>query len=297
MQKAIMGPDTDLSYFKNRFAKIKEETVDSRGKPYSYNSIAKALLEKKLLSQYREMDLSDEKQFTLAQDNIKHKVTIHAKEETADNISGEYLLAYSELFRCSVEYLLGLTYVPCQDKETRHTCEKTHLSPEAITKLMEAPLVDGYPSPVHKCWSALIESDLFETFLYDFAMAMSAYEKYISVTTGVQILEEAIRNATNSPIAADLMGIRVKGLENEIEERYAAYHGILYRVTNKMMSVLEELMFSEEQIGEIRKKAEMDWIQLRDQFLTADEQVEAQPPSRAGKPIKFTPLNPVNHKP
>ncbi|MBQ9030720.1 MAG: hypothetical protein IJ106_04615 [Parasporobacterium sp.] len=125
-------------------------------------------------------------------DAIARTVQRHFDSEAATEIPGNYMLAYSILFDCSMDYLYGKIEDKCPNVEVLNISNKTGLSVKAVKRLMSSeeiciedflqtvynygllddpkcgtydPELDDFfletYAPISTFWSELIESDLF----------------------------------------------------------------------------------------------------------------------------------------
>ena len=123
---------------------------------------------------------------------IARRVQEHFTYENAYDVPGNYMMAYSVLFDCSMDYLYGKVDEPCPNVQVLDISEKTGLSVEAVKRLMSNeeicmedylqainnyglwdgsdmgeydPELDDYfvntYASVTKFWSDLIESEMF----------------------------------------------------------------------------------------------------------------------------------------
>ena len=70
-------------------------------------------------------------------ESITRSVQTHMDREQAYEIDGKYLLAYSILFDCSMDYLYGLIDEEYPNMEVKDICKKTGLSSQSVKHLME----------------------------------------------------------------------------------------------------------------------------------------------------------------
>lgn len=149
--------------------------------------------------------------------SIARRVQDHINLENGYDVQGNYMLAYSTLFNCSLDYLYGKIEVKSPDATIADISEKTGLSATAITKLMKKDEVcieeyletlnkyglletmpaDGWDEEddggyyesyfsVSKFWSDLIESKLFSELPEDwYRMACAKYTH-----DGIKVVEE-----------------------------------------------------------------------------------------------------------
>ncbi len=102
------------------------------------------------------------------------------EDKEANEIPSNYMLAYSILFHCSLDYLYGMIDNPAPNAEIRDISEKTGLSPKAVENLCAKSEIylEGFiyqnthnlysqgfdpeaPLGVSKFWSDLLESKMF----------------------------------------------------------------------------------------------------------------------------------------
>lgn len=138
---------------------------------------------------------------------ISRTVQRHFDYEEATDVPGNYMMAYSVLFDCSLDYLYGKIDVKSPNAEVLDISKKTGLSVEAVKKLMQNDeicieeylqavnnygLLDGsdagtYDPELDDCffntyasitdfWSKLIESEVFKQLPEDwYRMACALY--------------------------------------------------------------------------------------------------------------------------
>ena len=125
-------------------------------------------------------------------ESIARTVQRHCDYESPTSVQGGYMLAYSVLFDCSMDYLYGKIEEKCPNVETLGISKKTGLSVDAVKKLEagEEIFIDDYLQTINnfglldgpecgtydpelddyfletnisvsKFWSELIESELF----------------------------------------------------------------------------------------------------------------------------------------
>ncbi len=190
---------------------------------------------------------------------IQRRVDDHLDAENAYDVSGNYLLAYSILFKCSLDYFYGKIDVPCPNVEVLDISKKTGLSVKAVERLMEKKEVcleeqlltadqyglldmpsysdedDGYINTyasVTDFWSRIMESELFSVLPVNwYRMACALY-----TSKGVKIIaDDAQRTWDDLPSVESFLSwveewntlypdeplFRINGLsEEEIREIY-----------------------------------------------------------------------------
>ena len=143
--------------------------------------------------------------------SVEKKIVRHLHADAADDVQGEFLLAYCRHLDCSSDYLLGLTNVTSGDIEVRRICEKTGLSEKAIVHLIDDLERDtqGY---IHRCWSSLMESELYLLLPFDYGALYEQYKDTLHFQAYISATEKALSecppesfgydNAKVFPIAA-----------------------------------------------------------------------------------------------
>ena len=99
-------------------------------------------------------------------DNARKLIFEHMKLDSAENISGKWLKAYCDYFKCSADYLLG--YIPLPTQKETDIQKETGLSKSAIKILIEWNKTAHLPETKYswarnarKAISDLIEQDIW----------------------------------------------------------------------------------------------------------------------------------------
>lgn len=74
---------------------------------------------------------------------IARRVQEHIFKENAYDIPGKYMMAYSILFNCSMDYLYGIIDVKCPDASIYDISKKVGLSPDSINVIRKINGFDG----------------------------------------------------------------------------------------------------------------------------------------------------------
>lgn len=139
----------DMSLFKNRLWSLMGEKHDSP------KQLAKDLYDAGLVEVKQRENYNDERvDKNNAYGSIEKKIRKHCNSDTARELQGEFILAYSQFFGCSVDYLLGFTDIRTNSMDIRQICEKTKLSEEAVKHIIDNPVQTAW-------WSKLFETSLF----------------------------------------------------------------------------------------------------------------------------------------
>lgn len=100
-------------------------------------------------------------------DAIRRMVQTHFNEKSAFNVQSKYLLAYSRIFECSLDYLYGTTTVRSCDMTVRSICEKLHIDEKCVLNLLEGYDSNSETFSPTKCWTKVLSDDVFEKIPFD----------------------------------------------------------------------------------------------------------------------------------
>jgi hypothetical protein len=139
----------DMSLFKNRLWSLMGEEY---GSP---KQLAKCLYDAGLVEVKQRENFNDERiDKNNAYGSIEKKIRKHCNLDTAREVQGEFILAYSQFFGCSADYLLGFTDIRTNNMDIQQICEKTKLSEGAVNRIIGSPVQTAW-------WSKLFETQLF----------------------------------------------------------------------------------------------------------------------------------------
>ncbi|MEN6350988.1 MAG: hypothetical protein ABFD08_16530 [Syntrophomonas sp.] len=139
----------DMSLFKNRLWSLMGQKYDSP------KQLAKELYDAGLVKvKQRENFNAERVDKNNAYGSIEKKIRKHCNSNTASEVQGEFILAYSQFFGCSADFLLGLTDIRTNNMDIRQICEKTKLSEEAAKRIIDSPVQTVW-------WSKMFETPLF----------------------------------------------------------------------------------------------------------------------------------------
>lgn len=203
--------------------------------------------------------------------SVEKKIMKHLHASTMTNVQGEYIVAYCEHFHCSADYLFGYTNIQTGNPDIRSACKVTGLSEQAITLLYEAlDKGTGDATYLHKCWSRLLESNLFYCMPFDWASAHHEAEECLKCKAALEAISEVLKDEDPSSISYNLVAIKEKSIEKAGQGHYAAYYGMLYKLAQDITTSLDTLV--EQQTNE-DKVYEREVEQMKRQFqveLSAD---------------------------
>ena len=144
--------------------------------------------------------------------SIARRVRDHiVPDMDAQDVPGNYMLAYSILFHCSLDYLFGLVDNAAPNAEVRDISEKTGLSPKAVENLCAKSEVyleqfiyqnthnlysQGFNPEarlgVSKFWSDLLESELFSEIPENWARMAFSLQIYKATQDFVKQVESRL---------------------------------------------------------------------------------------------------------
>ncbi len=141
---------------------------------------------------------------------IRRMVQQHFNEENAWNIQSPYMLAYSKVFNCSLDYLYGKTNVKRSDVELQDICKKTHLSEKVITRLQQEYSDEPDVFSTSRIWIDILESELFDRLPED-------WFRYSAKKLEYKKFEDIINNAEDQvslkePILETIINVRKDAL-------------------------------------------------------------------------------------
>lgn len=196
--------------------------------------------------------------------SVEKKIAKHLHASAMTNVQGEYIVAYSSHFNCSADYLFGYTDVLSGDPDIRNACKVTGLSEQAITQLFTALDEEtGEATFIHKCWSHLLESELFHDMPFDWASAHHEAVECLKCKATVEAISEVLKDEDPSSITYNLVAIKEKPIDKAGQGHYAAYYGMLYKLTQGITNSLDALV--EQQTNE-DKVYEKELEQMKWQF-------------------------------
>lgn len=177
---------------------------------------------------------------------IRRRVDEHLDVENAYDLSGNYMYAYSILFNCSLDYLYGKIDEECPNLEVLDISKKTGLSLKVAHKLCELSK-DG-ESPIVDCWSAIMDSPLFDSVYKDWGViTYSAYDK-IGLEARLAALEwekKYFAGKGINPLDDEIFDFprdldhEIVTVKEEIANKEAAFYGMLSKVSKNFADFLE----------------------------------------------------------
>lgn len=181
--------------------------------------------------------------------SIARSVQRHLDLENAYDVSCNYMMAYSILFNCSLDFLYGKIDDPCPNVEILDISNKTGLSVDAVKNLVNsADATEGGPSFVHKSWSKLLEGDAFLGIPFDIMAARNEACEVLKCDAAVEAIESVLKDEDPKTVEYNLVDIKKKPILKKKEAHYAAYYGMLYKLSQDVTGILDALV--EEQLSD-----------------------------------------------
>ena len=167
-------------------------------------------------------------------------VQAHLNEENAFNVHSKYVYAYSQLFECSIDYLYGITEVKSQELDVRQICEKTGLSENAVTHLIEYYDDDPETTSVTEWWSQVLEGEAF----YGIPLVWGTYTERVLERQDLQKRIDAINKALGEveldSIIRLLQEMRPDTLERLKREKEDSCYGAFGKMMQYIQNYLED---------------------------------------------------------
>lgn len=228
----------DMNQFKNRLWSLMNEEYDSPKK------LAKGLYDAGLVKVNQRENFNDERvDKNNAYGSIEKKIRKHCNSDTVSEVQGEFILAYSQFFGCSADYLLGFTDIRTNNIDIRQICDKTKLSEEAVKRIINSPVQTVW-------WSKLFETPLFidlpASWLHMLRELHIRYVKQKDAKPVQEIMDE-LKEASNLSQSSLIMHSAFKaGVDAETAS--SAYYGHLAKinaqVTDYFLKGTEEIFNS-----------------------------------------------------
>lgn len=178
----------------------------------------------------------------------------HIKTGILKDQKGEFIIAYSKLFDCSTDYILGLTDIRNPDVEVRRICELTGLSEIAVNRLIESNKRNQIAET--KIWSLLMSSGLYYSIPADWVALTEEARIGMQKEGEFKALqwEEA---QVNGPDKMDIQ-LDMQGVKQEIDSRRAAFYGLLSKLSRNIENLIEQNVITQWQ--PFRKMYAEEWL-------------------------------------
>ena len=177
---------------------------------------------------------------------IMRRVQDHLELTNAYDVPSNYMYAYSILFDCSLDFLYGKIDVECPNLEVLDISKKTGLSTKVAQKLYELSK-DG-ESPIVDCWSAIMDSPLFDSVYKDWEfITYSVYDK-IGLEARLAALEwekKYLSDKGINPLDDEIfdfprdLDYEIATVQEKIANKEAAFYGMLSKVSKNIADFLE----------------------------------------------------------
>lgn len=172
-------------------------------------------------------------------DAIRRMVQRHFNAENATDVQSNYLLAYSRLFDCSLDYLYGVSKVRSVDLSIRDICDKLHVDEKMVLSLMKEfdPAPEVF-SPT-TWWSDMLSSDLFSVIPRAWLLYCMEELQSRDLEKKIEAIKKAEESASDSTYRS-MMEARRISLEKMQSGRYSDCAGAYGRMT----SIISEYLSS-----------------------------------------------------
>ena len=246
---------------------------------YGYDTplkLATALLDAKLVSVNSKPNdfTTPEEIYKNAVGSVVKKIRTHLRSTSMAKVQGEFIVAYCTHFHCSADYLFGYSEIQSGNPDIKNACKLTGLSEKAIVQLSEArDEATGEATFFHEYWSRLLEGDLFVSFPSDLLAARSAAKKWVECKAAEDAIPEALKGEEPS-FGYNIVEMRQKEATNKGREYYAAYYGLLYKLSQNITDDVDKFI---EQQTRNKKVYENALKQLKYQFQVLLYKLDKRP--------------------
>ena len=219
MGKQIINTNaTDMSLFCNRL--ITEMQLHGYK---TRRALATVLFDRGLIKVNHKPNFeSEKKNRDNAIGSIEKTIQGHCGAATAEKVKSQYIVAYSTVFNCSADYLLGLSDIKNKDIEVREICEKSGLSENAWFSIVEAK--------VETAWlSDLIESGLTHELFKAWISMSQQWHVHLLNSKRTKPYEEIINELE---VKDQLHMIQHPSFKAKVkaDDAYSAYYGKLFEM-------------------------------------------------------------------
>ncbi len=223
--------------------------------------LATALYEAGLVEvKNRENFNSDEINKNNAIGSIEKKIVRHINTGKISDKNGDYLLAYAKFFKCSSDYILGLTDIISDNIEVRQICQAIGMPEYIVLELIKNQKKGNYAIP--GCWSIFMGSNL----LYSVPEDMIEMTNELKTAYKCEGELKALQKKGERLSGPDLMDnqLDIEGLRINMESSRSAFYGRLSKVSRNIEETIESHIthrleeFRKRFANEMIKKVEQD---------------------------------------
>lgn len=170
----------------------------------------------------RNVKLEDNKEDDI--ETIARTVQRHFRLESAIGVSGNYILAYSVLFDCSLDYLYGRTDVKSCDLEVREICDKLHITENAVKNLIEGYDPDPKVNSSTRFWSEVLSDEIFHTVPEKWFFYCIEMLQFADLSKKIEAIKKAEQSA-EEPIYRAMMETRRIAFEKMLSSKSSDCEG------------------------------------------------------------------------
>ena len=249
----------DLSELGNRLYLLMDRynlSVPDDKKIDTPKKLATALYEAGLVEvKNRENFNSDEINKNNAIGSIEKKIVRHINTGKISDKNGDYLPAYAKFFKCSSDYILGLTDIISDNIEVRQICQATGMPEYIVLELIKNQKNGNYAVP--RCWSIFLGSDL----LYSIPKDMIEMTNELRIAYQCEGELKALQKKGERLSGPDLMDnqLDMEGMRIRMESSRSAFYGRLSKVSRNIEDTIESHIT--QCLEEIRRRFADEMIQ------------------------------------
>lgn len=173
--------------------------------------------------------------------SIEKKIVRHIKTGMISDDSGEYLLAYCKLLKCSSDYILCLTPIKSNNIEIRRVSEITGLKERVIQRFINYN--DEFFEYIINWWSRILSEPLFNHVPDLLSDIVEYAREQCNYKSTMKALEWELNNCPKDEKATfDDLYDSYTNYEERLNSMNPTYQGMLYQITREFTDTLETLI-------------------------------------------------------
>jgi len=186
---------------------------------------------------------------------IKRMVQKHFNADSATQVQSQYLLAYSQLFQCSTDFLFGMTDVKSNNLDIREITEKLGLQEESVINLMTNATADEEAQSINSVWDSVLGSDYYNNIARELIFYSKECLTYKDLEENIKAKEKASESLEDQ-FAESLLQCKIGTLVNYMniqKDKCSGAYLRLIRAIDKWIDEYRDKLTIEDH-AEIRKE-------------------------------------------
>ena len=173
--------------------------------------------------------------------SIEKKIVRHIKTGMITDDSGEYILAYCKILKCSSDYILCLTPIKSNNMEIRRVSEITGLQETVIQRLIENNKT--YFKYTIDWWSRILSEPLFNNIPNQLSDIVDFLREQCNYKSTLKALNWELNNCPDDDKETfyDLYASYTT-FEERLNSMNPTYQGMIYQITREFTDTLETLI-------------------------------------------------------